>query len=200
MNRTVRAIALVAALGVAGAAAALALAAGAPPAPAITSGPSDPTSATSATFAFSDAQAGVTFECSLDGSSFTACAGPTSYSGLAAGGHAFQVRARNTAGATSAAKSYTWTVDTAAPSIAIAFPAGGGSYNAGSWSPNCPGVVGLCGSASDPSGVATVALSMRQAASGRWWGGTSFDRTSETFLTATGTTSWRFALAVPTQE
>jgi glucose/arabinose dehydrogenase len=30
----------------------------------------------------------------------------------------------------------------------------------------------------------------------RWWNGTSFSATSQTFVTASGTTSWKLALAV----
>src|SRR5438552_8255200 len=59
-------------------------AAGSPPAPIVQSGPDNPTSQTSATFVFTDNQSGVTFACSLDGSTFTLCASPAGYSGLGA--------------------------------------------------------------------------------------------------------------------
>jgi hypothetical protein len=85
----------------------------------ITSGPADPTSATSATFGFTS-EAGATFECQLDGGSWTACSSPKSYSGLAEGTHSFQVRAIDTAGNVDATPaSRTWTVDTAAPETTI---------------------------------------------------------------------------------
>lgn len=41
---------------------------------------------------------GASFECSLDGASYTSCASPKSYQGLAEGSHAFRVRAANSAG------------------------------------------------------------------------------------------------------
>src|SRR5438045_9619325 len=55
--------------------------AAAPPAPTVTSGPANPTNQTSASFTFTDTQAGVTFQCSLDGSAFVACTSPQSFAG-----------------------------------------------------------------------------------------------------------------------
>jgi hypothetical protein len=93
-----------------------AFAAPAPPAPTITSGPTNPTSSASATFAFTDSQSGVTFQCSLDGAAFTACTSPKTYSGLGSGSHAFRVQA--VAGnKTSSPASYSWTIDTTAPTL-----------------------------------------------------------------------------------
>jgi hypothetical protein len=82
----------------------------APPAPVISSGPDDPTTETTATFAFSDAQAGVTFRCRLDGAAYAACTSPRSYTGLSTAEHSFQVQALDAAGHASPATSYTWTV------------------------------------------------------------------------------------------
>src|SRR5215213_5076547 len=72
-----------------------------------------------ATFAFAS-EPGARFECSLDGAAFTSCASPAAYSGLADGQHAFEVRARDTAGhvdPTPARRS--WVVDTTAPDASI---------------------------------------------------------------------------------
>ncbi|HXH96694.1 MAG TPA: hypothetical protein VNH40_05725, partial [Gaiellaceae bacterium] len=81
-----------------------------PPAPEFTGWPPNPSESTSATFSFEDGDPTATFECSLDGAPFAACTSPTTYVDLASGEHTFQVRARN-GGGTSAAVSYTWTVD-----------------------------------------------------------------------------------------
>jgi hypothetical protein len=86
-----------------------------PPAPTIDSGPASPTSATGASFAFSDAEAGVTFECRLDGASFAACASPQAFSGLSEGSHVFEVRAADAAGNRSTATARSWTIDATAP-------------------------------------------------------------------------------------
>jgi hypothetical protein len=91
----------------------------APPTPTFDATPSDPSSSTTATFSFSDTQPGVSFECSLDGASYDACISPASLSGLAQGSHTFRVRARDSGGNLSASQSYTWTVDTTAPSESI---------------------------------------------------------------------------------
>ena len=64
----------------------------------IGSGPPSLSNSGSATFTFSSNQAGATFQCSLDGGSFTNCTSPRTYSGLLDGLHTFQVRARDAAG------------------------------------------------------------------------------------------------------
>jgi hypothetical protein len=86
--------------------------------------------------------------------------------------------------------------DTAAPAITIGFPQDGQAASAAAWPGGCP-TTGLCGAASDPSGVAAVSLSVRQGSSGLYWGGSSFNQASETFVPATGTTSWALAFARP---
>jgi peptidoglycan/xylan/chitin deacetylase (PgdA/CDA1 family) len=87
----------------------------APPAPSLTSTPPASSGSSSASFGFSDSEAGVSFECQLDGSAFAACTSPKGYSGLADGSHTFAVRARDTAANTSTATSYSWRIDTTAP-------------------------------------------------------------------------------------
>jgi hypothetical protein len=87
----------------------------APPAPTIDASPPNPSGSSSATFSFSDAEAGVSFRCQLDGGGYAACTSPQGYSGLADGSHTFQVRARDAAGNESAAATYSWSVDTSAP-------------------------------------------------------------------------------------
>ena len=90
-----------------------------PPVPSISSGPADPTNATSAAFAFSDTEAGVSLFCQLDAGPFTGCTSPKSYTGLADGNHTFRVKARDAAANESAATTYTWRIDTAAPTTTI---------------------------------------------------------------------------------
>jgi large repetitive protein len=91
----------------------------------ISSGPTDPTASTSATFAFTGddgSGSGVAgFQCSLDGSGFTACTSPASYSGLGDGLHTFAVRAVDQAGNVDPSPdSLTWTVDATPPDTTIA--------------------------------------------------------------------------------
>ncbi len=85
----------------------------------IDSGPSGTVTSRSATFTFSSADATATFECSLDGGGFAACASPDTRSGLGDGSHTFSVQAVNAAGADPTPASRTWTVDTAPPNTTI---------------------------------------------------------------------------------
>ena len=79
----------------------------------IDSQPSNPTTSTSATFTFhgSDPTGQDSFECSLDGATFTPCTSPKTHNGLALGNHSFAVRAKDTAGNMDATPaSYSWTI------------------------------------------------------------------------------------------
>ena len=77
-----------------------------------------------ATFTFSGADAGgsgvASFECKLDAGAFAPCSSPRELSGLGDGSHSFEVRAVDNAGNTDASPaSFTWSVDTTAPSTQI---------------------------------------------------------------------------------
>jgi hypothetical protein len=77
----------------------------------ITSGPDASTLSTSASFAFTASEAGATFECKLDASSFATCSSPKEYSGLSTGAHTFSVRASDAAGnADATPATQTWTI------------------------------------------------------------------------------------------
>jgi hypothetical protein len=91
-----------------------------PPSMTIDSKPSNPTKSTSAEFTYHSTPAGAELECKLDAGAFATCAdegfeiaGP-----LADGSHTFQVRGKNSQG-TSSPASYTWIVDTQAPTATI---------------------------------------------------------------------------------
>ncbi|OJT25163.1 hypothetical protein BO221_12375 [Archangium sp. Cb G35] len=86
----------------------------------IVSGPPVRTNATNATFDFSSPEAGVTFECSLDGAPFTSCADPESFTGLDERTHTLQVRARDASGNVDPSPAtYTWTVDLTPPAVPV---------------------------------------------------------------------------------
>src|SRR5215469_13670270 len=87
----------------------------APPTPVITSQPANPTNQTGANFSFTDTQTGVNFLCQLDGSGFSACSNPATYSGLSQGSHSFSVKAQDSAGSLSAAANFSWTINTTPP-------------------------------------------------------------------------------------
>jgi hypothetical protein len=69
-----------------------------PPQTSITKGPKKRTKSKKATFAFSSSEAGSSFECSLDGAAFRACASPMTVTVKSPGRHNFLVRARDTHG------------------------------------------------------------------------------------------------------
>jgi hypothetical protein len=88
--------------------------------PSIGSKPADPTTSSSATFTYSDTQAGTTFDCSVNGGKYTACAtSGVTYTGLSAGSNTFGVEAVSS-GQLSAAATYAWSIALPAASISSA--------------------------------------------------------------------------------
>jgi hypothetical protein len=185
--------------------AAVAVAAGGtpkPPTPSISAHPADPTNQTSAQFQYSAPAPGASFECQLDSGAFASCPSASkSYAGpLAQGKHTFKVHIVSGGKAGSDA-TYSWTVDTTPPSVALAFPVDGSALSSAAWGHGCPGRAEICGRASDQHGIAAVSVSIRQG-SGKWWGGSAFDRTAESFQPATVTSGrggpeWSYPLALP---
>ncbi len=90
-----------------------------PPETSITAQPANP--ATLAPFGFSfSSEAGATFECRIDGGSYSTCTSPHSFPSLAEGSHTFQVRVKDLAGNfDTTPASYTWSIDTVAPDTSI---------------------------------------------------------------------------------
>jgi CSLREA domain-containing protein len=83
-----------------------------PPDTTILAGPPLITTSIDASFTFFASQFGSTFECRLDGEGFGDCTSPHPLTGLAAGVHAFEVRAVDPAGNVDPTPAvYTWTID-----------------------------------------------------------------------------------------
>ena len=170
-----------------------------PPAPSITGGPANPTNSTTASFTFTDTEAGVNFQCQLDGGGFSSCTSPHTYTGLTQGSHTFQVRAVDAAGNTSGATSSTWTIDTTAPTATVTFPVAGTSYNNGGYRAGCgtASTDDICGTAADTggAGLSAVQISIQRVSTGNYWNGTSFGSATPVLFTPTGTTSWSYGFA-----
>jgi len=110
------------------------------------------------------------------------------------GAYTVRVRAVDNAGNVEAASTRAFTYDTVFPAASSSFPVAAGAYNAAGWAAGCASA-GFCGSASDAgSGVQKVELSLRRG-TGNYWNGTSFGSAAESWVTATGTSSWRYAFA-----
>ncbi len=80
------------------------------------------------------------------------------------------------------------TVDTTSPVVAVSTPVSGTTYGT-NWSGMITGSAGDTG-----AGVVGVGVSVQSTVTGLWWNGVSFAATAQTFLAASGTTSWTFAL------
>jgi hypothetical protein len=86
-------------------------------APAISSKPSTPSASSAPSLAFSHTAGAYTFKCQLDGGSFATCSSPQALSALGDGSHTFQVEGVDADGIVTSAASYTWTINTAAPTL-----------------------------------------------------------------------------------
>jgi hypothetical protein len=97
------------------------LASPANPAPTISSHPTNPLPSTApATFVFKSSKTPTSFQCALDSATYSSCASPVTYSGLADGSHTFSVEAiygSGSSAATGGPTSYTWDVAPPAPVI-----------------------------------------------------------------------------------
>jgi outer membrane protein OmpA-like peptidoglycan-associated protein len=90
------------------------------PSTTVTSQPASLVAANSATVGFNSADAGASFECKLDGGSWTSCSSPRALTGLADGAHTLRIRATDAAGNVEASPAVvSWTVDTTAPSTTV---------------------------------------------------------------------------------
>ena len=87
----------------------------APPKPVLTLTPPDPSSTATSKFAWTDSEAGVTFQCSIENGPWTACTTPFTFEAAVNtsnnGQHQFAVRAVDAAGNTSEPATYKWKVD-----------------------------------------------------------------------------------------
>lgn len=89
-----------------------------PPDTSLDSAPPPLTASNGASFTFSHDEAGSSFQCRLDGSTFAPCTSPEHLSGLPDGAHTFRVRAVDPVGNVDPTPAtHTWTVDTTGPAL-----------------------------------------------------------------------------------
>lgn len=77
------------------------------------------------------------------------------------------------------------------PELAVTFPVNGGEYNDAGWSAGCS-TGGLCGTASDSSGIQSVEVAVLRVATNLYWDGSSFASAAAVYGAASGTTSWSY--------
>jgi hypothetical protein len=98
---------------------------GTPPTVTIGQRPNNPSNSSAATFSFTVGGDSIGApQCRLDNAAFASCASPRTYADVGDGPHTFTVQATDAAGNTGQA-SYTWTIETRAPTAAVSSgPAG----------------------------------------------------------------------------
>ncbi len=86
----------------------------------ITTKPTNPSNVATPAFGFTSPDATATFQCQVDGTvTFTSCTSMYTSPALADGAHTFRVKATDPVGNTGAEATYTWTIDTMAPTVTI---------------------------------------------------------------------------------
>jgi hypothetical protein len=117
-----------------------------PPNTNITAAPSSPTNATTADFSFTSTEGSSTFQCQIDGGSFSTCTSPKQYTGLSLGSHTFNVKATDAYGNVDASPAtHTWTISSlVGPTVSITAPTNGTSVR---------GTVVLAANAADSDGT-----------------------------------------------
>ena len=111
----------------------------APPAPVLVQKPPNPAPGATNTFAWIDAEAGVTFQCSVENGAWQSCTSPYTYviDTDNNGRHQFAVRAVDAAGNVSAATSYKYRYDKVQPESGVSFQIAGSvsGLTIGIWKP-----------------------------------------------------------------
>ena len=109
------------------------------------------------------------------------------------GAYTAQAEQPDSVGNVSVSSANTFTIDTAAPSAAITFPAAS-RFNQAGWAAGCGAlsVGGFCGTASQTgAAIQKVEIAIFKVGD-KYWSGTAFDSTSEVFVEATGTATWSY--------
>ena len=118
--------------------------------------PSNPSNVAAPTFGFSSSEPGSTFECSLDGGAYAACASPLTLPTLGEGPHTFHVRATDVAGNVDPSPAgWSWTIDTVPPAA--------GMNNPGS---HLSGTVSLSSTSTDVGGTGVASTTFEYSAAG----------------------------------
>jgi phenylpyruvate tautomerase PptA (4-oxalocrotonate tautomerase family) len=91
---------------------------------------------------------------------------------------------------TSSTVKFTYTVPPTQPTITITYPVDGTTYGA-DWTGT---ILGTASSGASTT-IASTQVAIEDTSATRWWNGTAFAASSQTFVAATGNTTWLLALA-----
>jgi hypothetical protein len=91
---------------------------------------------------------------------------------------------------TSPVVTFTYSLQTSAPTVTVTYPADGTTYGS-DWTGT------ITGTASSGAGatISAMAVAIEDTSTGQWWDGTSFDNGNETFVPVSGTTTWYLGFA-----
>lgn len=87
--------------------------------------------------------------------------------------------------------------DVTGPAITISHPSTGSNLNDASYIAGCgtASTEEICGTASDPSGISTLKISIREESTGKYWNGAAaFNDATESLFDVTGTANWTYAI------
>ncbi len=114
------------------------------------------------------------------------------YSVIAEATYSVIAEATDSVGNTGTSALVTFTYNCSPPSVAISYPVNNAKYGSTSWTG------AITGTASSNAGAGTtitgVSVAIENTTTKGWWNGTSFNATSQTYVAASGTTSWSLSL------
>jgi hypothetical protein len=85
-----------------------------------------------------------------------------------------------------------FTLITLNPTVNISYPINGNTY--GGFGATWSGTITGTASSNSAGTISSTAVAIEDTSTGKWWSGTSFSAGSQTFLPASGTTSWSYSL------
>jgi hypothetical protein len=129
---------------------------------------------------------------------FVAASGTTGWSLVLAAsnlksGDAYSViaQATDSVGNVGASPTVNFTYNCSPPTVTITYP-----VNATTYGTNWTGTITGTASAGAGASISKTLLSIENTTTGKWWNGSSFNAASQTFVAASGTTSWSLGLLV----
>jgi hypothetical protein len=90
---------------------------------------------------------------------------------------------------TSSTVSFTYLIPTAPPAVVVTYPVDGTTYG-----PNWTGTITGTASSGASTTIASTQVAIEDTSATMWWNGTAFAASSQSFVAATGNTTWMLAM------